>query len=141
MLYNNAVETVINHLPDATVYISGITHIKGSTAEIQKSNKLIIQVNESMKMYAEQREDVHFISTAGLFNFPSQNALNRFQTNDLSGVHLTAAGKSDVVHHILEGLKQQELKTPTKKRVRSNNETPPSLEKPGKAGKVDKCLS
>ena len=81
--------------------------------------------------------NVNFISTAGLFNFPSKNALERFQSNDLSGVHLNKGGKGDLVAVIMGSVEQHRQTTPCKKRPRSMTETPPSDEKEAKSGRHD----
>jgi lysophospholipase L1-like esterase len=134
----DAVETIQNHLPEAEVFISGITPRKGQTKDVIQDCNNIRLVNEYARLLASSKSGVHFISTEGLFKLPHPNALQRYQKDDKLGIHLTKQGRKEVLNCIMQSIRQQQQSTPqSKKRGRSGNQTPQSSEKSSKTQKFE----
>ena len=126
-----AAATATNLYPDATIYLSGILSRKGTAKETTQKNVKAAEVNKFMRDTVFLYPNVKYLNNSDVFM--GKDIRKMYQSKDKSGVHLTQEGKDAVMKHIVSKVKEtQKMIKKHGKRTRSQNQTPPSVERQSK---------
>ena len=127
-----AVGKVRGVFPTAHIGIAAIPPRKGKSANVNKYNNDARSVNHYVKALTERDTNMQFLDTTKIFAPGGDHVVKRlYSDRDSSGVHFSAEGITELQREIEAFLAAQD----SRKRQRSDNETPSSSEKMTKKGK------